>query len=95
MNQELIVILYPNRKLYLLGHGCYVSFSDVISLMAKGHTLRVEESETKQDRTKEILGKLVLSATKAKVAEASEEELELLLKDLIADREALLKVGAM
>ena len=65
-NNEILIKKYSNRRLYNSNESCYVNLDDIAELIRKGHNIKVVETKSKQDITKQILAQIIMEQEKNK-----------------------------
>ena len=67
MEKEVIVIKkYTNRRLYNNNESKYVKLDDIAEVIRQGHDIRVIDTQTDEDITKQILAQIILEEEKNK-----------------------------
>jgi len=64
--KEIIIKKYSNRRLYNTDGNGYVKLEDIADLIREGHDIKVVDSKTKEDITKQILAQIILEEEKNK-----------------------------
>ena len=75
--------LYPNRRLYDPVVAGYIKYSDVLTLVRDGSTVKVEDTVSGKDRTAKVLVDLVVLEEQAATADRAPVLTEAFLRDLI------------
>jgi polyhydroxyalkanoate synthesis repressor PhaR len=67
MEESIVVIKkYTNRRLYNSKEGCYVKLDEIAGIIREGSDIRVIDSQTNEDITKQILAQIILEEEKNK-----------------------------
>jgi len=64
--KEIIIKKYSNRRLYNTDGNGYVKLEEIAALIREGHDIKVVDSKTKEDITKQILAQIILEEEKNK-----------------------------
>ena len=64
--KEIIIKKYTNRRLYNTDESKYVKLDEIAGIIRKGHNIKVIDSKTKEDITKQILAQIILEEEKNK-----------------------------
>ncbi len=62
--KEILIKKYSNRRLYNSNESCYVNLEDIAQLIRDGHDIKVVETKSKQDITKQILAQIIMEQEK-------------------------------
>jgi len=66
MAKEIIIKKYSNRRLYNIEESKYVTLEDIAKIIRHGNDIKVIDSKTDEDITKQILAQIILEEEKNK-----------------------------
>jgi polyhydroxyalkanoate synthesis repressor PhaR len=66
MAKEIIIKKYSNRRLYNIEESKYVTLEDIAKIIRDGCDIKVMDSKTDEDITKQILAQIILEEEKNK-----------------------------
>lgn len=66
MAKEVILKKYTNRRLYNTDEGRYVKLDEIGDIIRRGNDIKVIDTKTKEDITKQILAQIILEEEKNK-----------------------------
>jgi polyhydroxyalkanoate synthesis repressor PhaR len=64
--QEILIKKYSNRRLYNTEESCYVKLDDIANIIREGFDIKVIDTSTKEDITKQILAQIIMEEEKNK-----------------------------
>lgn len=65
-DEVILIKKYSNRRLYNSNDSQYVNLDDIARLIREGHDIKVVETKTKEDITKQILAQIIMEQEKNK-----------------------------
>lgn len=66
-DKDIVIIKkYTNRRLYNINESKYVKLDEIAAIIRSGHDIKVIDSQTDEDLTKQILAQIVLEEEKNK-----------------------------
>ena len=65
-NREVIIKKYTNRRLYNTDESKYVKLDEIAEIIRQGNDIKVIDTKTKEDITKEILAQIILEEERNK-----------------------------
>jgi polyhydroxyalkanoate synthesis repressor PhaR len=66
IKDEILIKKYSNRRLYNTEESKYVKLEDLAELIRQGNDIRVIDTKTKEDITKQILAQIIMEEEKNK-----------------------------
>lgn len=62
--EEVLIKKYSNRRLYNANEARYVTLEEVADIIRQGHDIKVVDTKTKEDLTKQILAQIIMEEEK-------------------------------
>jgi polyhydroxyalkanoate synthesis repressor PhaR len=64
IKDEILIKKYSNRRLYNTQESKYVKLEDIAGIIRDGHDIRVIDTKTKEDITKQVLAQIIMEEEK-------------------------------